>query len=253
MRRGWLVFLLGCGADREAAPAPAVTPRPPSAAAKLAASFSPEVVGAISAVDPTPGDYAMRVDLTYQRFVTTELALSERRTGTWRLALAPDGTVTSCLGVRRILASAGQRRYEKDPAKREHRETGESRLVALGGTWKLEDGIATIAFDRARVGTCDLASAQPHQLALRCVGIAAPPGVTAPRLACESAGDLFDLGMPMTVAARAHPARESPTGPNVIFGAPGLAIEVRQRHPALPSFELAPRSVMLVEAEFSRR
>lgn len=251
-----LVLLAACGADREPAAAPPTPPPPATAATRLAATFSPELVGAITPVDATAGDYATSLDLTFDAYPTMELHISEHRTGVWRLALAADGTVTGCMAWRRNRVTRGQYHYEKDPKKRGHSETEELRLLARAGTWKVTDGVATITFDRAQWNTCDLAKASPTQpVELRCIGIQPPAHVDGKRLACEGeAVALEPLGLPLTIAAHVpntSPMREAARGGNVIFGAPGLAVEVEQdSHAPRPAYRFVPRAIDLVEANY---
>ena len=260
MRLALSLVLVACSGDARDKPAVRPPPPPPlvTAATTLAATFSPEIVGAITPTEPTAGDYAMALDLTFDTFPTMELHISQRRTGTWRMSLAADGTATACLGARRQDVSNGQFHYEP-PERRQHRATDVPRLVALGGTWKVTDGVATIVFDRRSSSTCDLANAfrsdQPV-VTLRCIGVEPPARVTDKRLACEAAetNDLLDLGLPMTTAlhvAAQTPMARSPEGRNVIFGSPGLAIEVRKdSRSKRSSFVFKPRAITLVEADF---
>jgi hypothetical protein len=259
MSRGLLVLVLACGGDREPAPAPAAPtpPRAPTAATRLAATFASDVVGTIAPIDATPGDYTMSIDLTFDTFPTMELHISEHRTGVWRLALAADGTATACMGTRSQRSSLGQYHYEKDPAKRRHSETDERRLLARAGTWKLGDGVATIVFDRAQWNGCSLTDkvVPTPPLELRCIGIEPPAHVSEKRLACEgNESEMLGLGLPLTTAKRVAnktPMRDAAKGPNVIFGAPGLAVEVRQANRQdLPSYRFVPQTIQLVEAHY---
>jgi hypothetical protein len=260
MSRGLLVFVLACGGgDREPAPAPAAPtpPRAATAATRLAATFAPDVVGSIVPIDATPGDYAMSIELTFDTYPTMELHISARRTGVWRLVLAADGTATACMGSRTLRSSLGQVHYEKDPAKRRHSETDERHLTARAGTWKLNDGVATIVFDSAQWNGCALTDnvVPTPPLELRCIGIDPPANVSERRLACEgNESEMHGLGLPLTTAKRVAnkaPMRDAAVGPNVIFGAPGLAVEVRQtRGQDLPSYRFVPKPIQLVEAHY---
>jgi hypothetical protein len=255
-----LVLVIACGKDSEAPAAPPPKAAPvttPSAAEAFAKTFAVDLVGPIAPIAPAPGDYAMGLMLRFATFPTMEMHISEYRTGAWRMSLAADGSVTACLGSRRQETINGQYHYQP-PEKREHRETDVPRLVALGGTWKVTDGIATIVLDRQGWRSCGAETVHVDRpfATLRCIGLAPPNNVNEKRLACEAekGNNLFDLGLPMSTALRVPnetPMHQAATGPHVIFGEPGLAIEVTQDERAkLPTFVFKPGAVKLVETDY---
>ncbi|MDP1821846.1 MAG: hypothetical protein Q8L48_01325 [Archangium sp.] len=235
-------------------------PPPPSAATALLATFSPGVIGQavpVVPVVPASGDYAMSLKMSSSHFVTTELRVDEGRTGVLRLTLAPDGTARACLGSRGTHVAAGQYHYEPDPSKRKHSSSQDVRLLALGGQWKVVDGVAKIQFDRQRWSSCELADAPKADkptAELHCVGLNATDRVPAGSLACEAVekSELLDLGMPMTTAPRPPgPSGQTPAGRSFMLGAPGLWVEVEQGARAdRPTITFRAGPVRLVEADF---
>lgn len=232
-------------------------PSLPSAATALLATFSPEVIGKAAPVVPVAGDYAMSLKMRSSYFVTTELRIDEGRTGVLRLTLSPDGTARACLGSRGTHVSAGQYHYEADPSKRKHSSSRDVRLLALGGQWKVVDGVAEIQFDRQRWSSCDLADATKSEkpaAGLHCVGLNATDRVPAGSLACEALekSELLDLGMPMTTAPRpAGPSGQTPAGRSFLLGAPGLSVEVDQdSHADRPKITFRSGAVRLLEGDF---
>jgi len=266
MRRALLCLIAACSGGDPDAHAPAVATAPaapvvPAAAATLAATFASDLVGAITPIEPTAGDYAMALTMSYDAFPTMELHLSERLTGTWRMTLATDHTATACLGSVHHKVSNGQYHY-KPAGQREHRDATTARLLALGGSWSVTDGVATIQFDQAIWGSCALDSANRHDkpvIELRCVGVAPPARVTDRRLACEASdqSQLLGLGMPYTVASRAPdhtPWHSAPHGHNVIFGAPGLEVELTQgARDAMPTIKFHPAVVTMFEPDYQQK
>jgi hypothetical protein len=250
-------LVLACQAEREA---PGRTPPASSAAAAaLAKTFAPEVVGTIVPAAPVAGDYALALTMTFEEFPTMEMRVDDRRTGAMRMTLASDGTVRACLGSHGTQSSFGQYHYEPDPAKRQHHESEDVRLLALGGTWKVVDGVGAIAFDHLAWNTCDLATATKLDkpiTELRCIAIGPTARVPAGSLGCEATdqSQLLGLGMPMTAKSRVGttgPIHSTPEGPNLVLGAPGLAVEVAQdAHASIPTITFKAGAVKLVEADY---
>jgi hypothetical protein len=252
------VIAVACSGEREAPRRTPSAPPVPAAAAALASTFAPDVVGKIAPTTPRAGDYAMALTMTYETFPTMEFRINERRTGALRLSLAADGTARACLGSRAEQVVDGQWHYEP-PERRQHRSRNHASLLALAGTWKVVDGVATIQFDQLRRATCDLAEAiqvaQPV-VALRCIGVGPTDRVPAGSLACEAhdQSDLLGLGMRMTAASRnvePSPAHPAPDGHNLVLGAPGLVVEVSQDSRAMvPTITFGAGTVTLVEADY---
>src|SRR5262245_45137256 len=145
MKRWLCIFATACSMDASpvvSPPPPAVKAPPPAVkaptaeAAKLAAHFAPEIVGKIAAAEPIAGDYAMRLDMSFVTFLTTELRISEERTGAITLTLAPDGTARACVGARAHSETLGQWNYEP-PGKRKHSDSTTVDLYGLAGAWKI--------------------------------------------------------------------------------------------------------------------
>lgn len=255
-----LLFVLACSGDAPGAPSPPPKPKVPAAADALAKTFAKELVGAIEPIEATADTYAMSLALDFETFVTMELRIDERRSGAWRMTLAGDGTVSACAGARGNHTSAGQYHYEPDPAKRKHSSTDSFQLAALTGTWSVAEGVAAISLDHIGWGSCDatkvVTTGQPIEM--RCIGIKPPANVRQKRLACElgAQSQTFGLAMPMTPASRnapAGPAHSVPEGKQVIFGVPGLKVEVTQGSNAhVPAFTFTPGKVDLVEKDFQR-
>jgi len=251
------VIVLACSGEREA-PGRTSAPPAPAAAAALAKTFAPEVVGKLAPTTPRAGDYAMALAMTFETFPTMELRIDQRRTGALRLSLAPDGTARACLGSRGTEVVAGQYHYEP-PERRQHRSSEDARLLALAGTWKVVDGVATIQFDQLSWATCDLSKAiqvAKPVVALRCIGVGPTDRVPAGSLACEASdeSDLLGLGTKMTAASRdvaPSPAHPAPDGHNVVLGAPGLVVDVAQdSHAMVPTITFRAGAVTLVEADY---
>lgn len=255
-----MTALLLCACDRATTaqpPAPAIAPAPPAAAAAFAKSFAPEVVGTIRPVAVTAGDYAMAFTRKYDAFVTTELKISDHRTGAMTISLAGDGTATACVGAKRHGVAAGQYNYEPDPGKRRHSESNSSQLRVYAGTWSVVDGVAVIRFVKSAGATCDpsKATAEAAGIELRCIGVTGSDRVPAGSLACEEPARtvIASLGMPMTQASRAqvHRGRGKPAeGPNVVLGAPGVIVEVTERDDKAPVYAFRAGTTPLVESAY---
>jgi len=276
--RALVIATLGWGCKGEApgqSHAPAVTPAPPTVttgaavatgaavpatAAAFAKTFATEVVGDITPVVPVAGDYAMAMTLQFETFVTTELEISDDRTGALRLTLAPDRTARACAGVIRHHVSAGQYHYEPDPAKRQHSETKGSHLNALAGTWQVVDGVAVIKLDRTATATCDPSQATATGAPiteLHCIGVTGTDRVPAGSLLCETTASStpLELGMPLTEASRKTPdgrrGANTAYGPDLVLGAPGVVIEVRQTaRMQLPDITFRAGAAPLVETDY---
>ena len=252
----------GRGGDADGArvvAAPAV-PAIPVPAATLAATFAPDLVGPIAPIVPASGDYAMALTMTYEAFPTMELHLSTQLKGKWWMTLAPGGSASACLGSVDHDVASGQYHY-KPAGQREHRESTSAQLRGLAGSWTVTGGVATIRFDRVSWNRCGLDQAVQVDkpiTELRCIGVAPTNLVTGKRLACEATdqSQLLGLGMPMTVASRKPtnaPWHQVPAGKNVMFGAPGLEVEVRQdSRAAISTMTFRPAAVTLVEADYRK-
>lgn len=262
LAKAFVVSLILLGCTRQHEPPRRTEPAAragTTAADALAATFAPDVVGTLEPIAPVAGDYAMSLTMTFEQFVTMELRIDERRTGVLRVTLGEDGAATACIGSHRKRASDGQYHYEKDPAKRKHSSSEDVRLLGLGGTWRVDQRVATISFDRESAGTCDLAKATKTDrppAELRCVGVRATERVPAGSLACEGgeSGGLLELGMPMTRASRATPSGRGspPRGREFMLGAPGLVVEVAQsRNDPLPVVTFRVGAVKLVEKDYA--
>jgi hypothetical protein len=257
------VLVVACSDPAPAAPAKAPPPpAKPSAAAALAKTFAKDVVGDITPIPVTADDYAMSLTLDFETFPTMEMRIDERRSGAWRMTLAKDNTVTACAGSRSNHVSDGQYHYEPDPAKRKHSSSEDLRLAALKGTWSIVDGVATIRLDHIGWGSCDLTKVVTTGQAfveMRCIGMKAPAMVTGKRIACELIGTTsltFDLAMPMTPESRKAgmaPFHSAPEGKQLVFGAPGVKIDVKQgSRDAVPAFTFTPAAVVLDEKAFQK-
>jgi hypothetical protein len=269
--RALLAALAACGGG-SVAPVPtaepprgsAIAPRQPAplptAAEAYAETLAPDVVGKLAVVAPTPGEYTMTLALEFSTFVTMEMQISESRSGALRLSLRADRSVRVCLGVRRHSVVNGQYHY-KPPGQREHREDDNAYLLGASGIWSVTDGIAEVRLDRVE-SRCDFADAPPtasltQTADLRCIattGGSLPPN----SLVCDAAAQsiFHALGLPMTIASRPRVptrAHNAPQGQQVVLGAPGVAVEIRQdRHDELPRFTFTPGAQKLDEARFQR-
>jgi len=261
--RALIIAALACGCEREAPgqpPGPGMAPAAPAAATALAKTFAAELVGNITPVAPVAGDYAMALTLSFETFVTTELRITDHRTGALQLTLARDGTAHACLGATHHQASAGQYHYVKDPAKRQHSESTDSQLNALAGTWKVVDGVAVIQLDRIAGATCDASKAtvtiDTPVTELHCIGVAGSDRIPAGSLLCEATerSRLLDLAMPMTAASRkdvdGYP-HAAPAGHDFVLGSPGVVVDVTetaQMH--LPAITFHAGAAPLVETDY---
>jgi hypothetical protein len=260
-----IVAVAGCSGERERrASGPesstltatgSSAPAPLDAPAAFATTFKPELVGDLSPRAPVAGDYAMSLAMSFETFPSTEMRIDERRTGVLRMTLAGDGGASACLGARERRSVLGQFKYEP-PERRQHREHEEARLLALAGKWQIAAGVATIAFDRAAWGTCDLARANelPAPLTeLRCVAVAPTRLLPVGGLACEAGGqsELLGLGLPLNGASPPGASRAAPKGANLVLGAPGVAVTVTQRARASrPDITFKADAVTLAEADY---
>jgi hypothetical protein len=134
-------------------------------------------------------------------------------------------------------------------------------LLGLSGTWTIVDGVALVRFDHQRWGTCDVAAMikmDKPAAELRCIGIGRTKAVPAPGLACEASESslLLELGMPMTAESRkvpAGPIHLSPSGRNLLLGAPGMLVDVAQGAQAMtPTITFRAGTVTLVEDDYRR-
>jgi hypothetical protein len=266
MRQGlWITALTLATACGREPPAGATPPPakaavgPPAAAQALADTFSPDVVGTLIPAAPRAGDYAMQLTLSFEAFPTTELRISDRRQGVVRLTLAADGTARACLAGRSDNTSQGQWHYERDPARRQHHADSQVQLLALRGTWRVDDGVAAIRFDHLASSACDGSAPERTPDApteLRCVAVATSNRIPVGSLACvaNERSQLLDLGMPMTRASRRADgpfAMSAPSGTELLLGAPGLSVDVEQdAHATLPTFKVASAAVTLDEAAY---
>ncbi len=222
----------------------------------LARSFSPDVVGALTLVKPSAGEYAMALSLQYEEFITTELRVTERRTGALKLSLAAGGDARACAGMRSASSTSGQYHYEPPERRQGTRSEENVQLLALAGRWRVEQGVVVVTFDRVAWSTCDVgaASALPEpQVELRCVAFSPTKRLPAAGLACEQAEkgqQLLELGMPMNGAKRERGL--APRGRNVLLGVPGLQVEVNAARGAASLFTLRARPATFNEADWLR-
>jgi hypothetical protein len=228
---------------------------PPTAAGTLASTFASDVVGKLVPEPVRPGDYAMTLAMKFQTYLSMEMTISEQRTGAASLTLAVDGTAHACIGLRVHHRREGQLHYVK-PTDRELPDDGVRKsLIGLAGTWTLVDGVAEIRFDRVGTATCSASAAAKSVVALRCIAVGRTDRIPVSGLACEASADSgLELVMPMTTESRSDPERhfhETPTGRNLVFGAPLVAVDVEQddsdRSPVI-SFQTG--TVPLVESEY---
>jgi hypothetical protein len=254
MRR--VVFALAAFSGSALA-APAAPPSSPAAKA-LIDSFASELAGKVLPAPAIAGEYAMALDLSFDTYPTTEMHITERRKAAMRLTLTPAGTARACVGMAEHHTTSGQYRY-KPAAEREPSRTRENiRLLALAGTWRTLDGVATIELDQIAWNTCDLAAASkmPTPFAkLRCIGAVANPSITVATLMCEAEDEsqLLGVGLPMTPASRTKQAErfeQAPRGKQIILGAPGLLVKVEQSRGPVAKFSFKGDAVNLVEKDF---
>ncbi|MBL8955437.1 MAG: hypothetical protein JNK82_31975 [Myxococcaceae bacterium] len=221
-----------------------------------APTFSPAVVGELKTSTPAAGEYAMALSLDYEELITTELRVSERRTGVFTLSLAADGSARACAAARSVSVSEGQYRYEP-PEKRQGARTNENvQLIGLAGRWRGEVSVAVITFDRVSFGSCDASKVEPQPEAwgtLGCSAVAATKQLPVAGLACEvdEKNPWLGLGLPL---GGAHGGRgQAPHGRHVLLGAlPGLKVDVQQSRSA-PRFTFSAGAVTLTESEWKPR
>jgi hypothetical protein len=264
---GGLALAAACEGPAPSAPpaqaptvAPPTAPAPaPGAAQALAASFSPDIVGTLVPGLPRAGDYAMQLGLTFDAFPTMEMHINDRRHGVVRLTLAADGTARGCIGAHSDDVVQGQWHYEPDPARRQHHAETQDQLLALRGTWRVDDGVAAVRFDHLAWSTCDGSAPEwppDPPTELRCVAIASSDRLPTGGLACTAnpQGQLLGLGMPMTRASQRDglgPAMSTPRGTELLLGAPGLVVDVSQAANAKqPTFQVRAAAVTLDEAAY---
>jgi hypothetical protein len=248
-------IMLACSGGRDAT---GRAPSAPTAATELAKTFATDLLGTITPITPRAGDFAMALTMKYETYPSMEMRITEWRTGALRLTLASDGSARACLGSRGSHVMNGQYHYEP-PERRQHRAHEDARLLALAGTWKVIDGVATIQFDQLSWATCDLAKAitVDHPVTeLRCIVIGPSARIPAGSLACEASdqSQLLGLGMSMTAASRnvpKSPIHPSPSGRNLVLGAPGVIVDVAQDSRAwMPAITFHAGVVTLVEADY---
>nr|HEX4315782.1 hypothetical protein [Kofleriaceae bacterium] len=263
MRRASILVIAvaaACESTAPAAPAAKGAPPVPKSAQALADVMSPDVVGALAPVEPVAGDYAMSLKMSFEVFPTTEMRITDSRTGAMRLTLAADGTARACEGARSHHEVFGQWEYRRD-GNNEHRESTGVVLFGLAGTWKLVDGVAEIRFDRLVSQSCDASAAEalPEPYTeLRCIATRATAKLPERSLICQASDkhiERAELGMPMTVAshvAATTPMHATPEGRELVLTSPGVAVDVEQiRDATLPAFTFtATAAVVLDEAAY---
>ena len=207
----------------------------------LADGFSPEYVGVLAPKPVVAGDYSMTVDMSFRTFETTELEITVNRHGALMLTLVPDGTVTGCIASRGDEGAAGQREYERDPAKRKpYRGTKDVEVGAVRGRWSA----TSVTFDQVTSGGCDpkvpVAASLEHDIkppTPRCITTAKTAILPEGTLVCDGFR-LGGLGLPFMPP---NPTERitAPSGTQVLLAPAGISVMwTRDNHDVKPTIKI---------------
>jgi len=274
----WLApcALVACQQSTPTPPPPPPMPKHVTADMKeLAARFSPEYVGVVAPRSVVAGSYSMALEMSFNVFETRELEITEHRHGALMLTLAADGNVTGCIASRGDQGAAGQREYERDPAKRQpYRGTKDAKVGAVHGRWtaaireSATQEIATVSFDQITWGSCAVPGEHDPAVGsgttqkptvtpispLRCIATAKTSLLPEGTLLCESGvvAAPFGLGMPFMPP---KPTEEItvPRGSKLLLGPAGLLVTwTRDKHDDAPTLTISPHAVAIDPAAYAK-
>lgn len=233
---------LAFACQQSSSPPPPLPPPPVTPEMKaLADGFSPEYVGVLVPKPVVAGSYSMTLDMSFTTFETPELELTANRHGALMVTLAPDGSVTGCIVSRGDEGAAGQREYERDPAKRKpYRGTKDEEVGAVRGLWNP----TSVEFDQVTEGSCDpkvpVAQSLEHDIKFpspRCITTAKTALLPEGTLVCDGFR-LGGLGMPFMPPNPAEPVMP-PKGTQVLLAPAGISVMwTRDNHDVKPTIKI---------------
>ncbi|MFT3692447.1 MAG: hypothetical protein QM831_04850 [Kofleriaceae bacterium] len=255
-----LVLLVACDAGTPKTSPPGPAPKPAfDPANAFVLTFDPDVVGTLTP-QPFPEHVEWLVDLaaTSSEFPTPELHITSSLQGTATLTIAPDHHVTLCLTKTGEHGAAGQRQYERDPAKRQpYRGTKDQAHLAYYGMVAVAGGVATITLDHV-AEQCDAAKSRPivttdvrlveepqHEITsvLTCIATTATSKIPVDAIACHANDELLLHGLGQWLAKAKQPDRmdgRGPSGHEIVFGN-GLTLTVNADHNNATTYAFAVR------------